>query len=181
MLRVAVGSRNPAKIEAVQKIFSKLYEDMPLEVNGVETPSGVPAQPFGEETIEGAVNRAKSALEKTNADIGVGVEAGLFKFPYTLTGYLDIQWCAIIDREGRLTVGCNSGFEQPPEVIEHVLKEKREIGEVMEKLTGINRLGNGVGAVGVLSKGKLTRKELTEQAVLMAMIPRLNEKIYFEN
>ncbi|MDV3104624.1 hypothetical protein RBI02_08775 [Thermococcus waiotapuensis] len=37
------------------------------------------------------MNRAKQALEKGKADIGVGIEAGVYPAPNSLTGYFDIQ------------------------------------------------------------------------------------------
>jgi len=180
-VRVAVGSKNRVKIEAVRRIFSRIYGQDKVEVLGVEVDSRIPIQPLGDETIDGAVNRANEAIVKGDANLGVGIEAGLFKFPRTITGYVDIQWCAILDREGRLTVGCNSGFEYPPKVVSKVLGENREVGEVMDELTGIKDLGESVGAIGVLSKGLLDRVSLSEQAVLMAMIPRLNLDFYFES
>ena len=180
-MRIAVGSTNPVKIEAVRRTFSRIYSEDKVEVFGVEVDSRISIQPFGDETIEGAVNRAEEAILKGGADLGVGIEAGLFEFPRTTTGYVDIQWCTIIDREGRLTIGCNSGFEYPPKVVSKVLRENREVGEVMDELTGIKGLGESVGAIGVLSKGLLDRISLTEQAVLMAMIPRLNLDLYFES
>lgn len=177
-MKVAVGSLNPVKIEAVENVLSKLYED--VEVFGVDVKSGIPDQPIGNKTIEGALNRAKNARQKTGADWGVGIEAGLFKVPYTQSGYVDIQWCVVVDREGRVTLGCNSGFEYPPQVIDAVFRDEKEIGEVMDELTGIKDLGKKIGAIGILTKGHLNRTEMTEQAVLMAFIPRMNEKLYFK-
>ncbi|HML05682.1 MAG TPA: DUF84 family protein, partial [Methanobacterium sp.] len=77
-----------------------------------------------------------------------------------------------------ITLGVSSGFEYPPMVIEEVLKGV-EVGDVMDKVTGVNNLGQKAGAVSFLSKGMLDRTENTEQCVLTAMIPRMNEKIYF--
>lgn len=48
----------------------------------------------------------------------------------------------------------------------------------MEALTGIDNIGERTGAIGYLSHGELDRCSLTEQAVLMAFIPRINEKLY---
>ncbi|MGZ7096565.1 MAG: inosine/xanthosine triphosphatase, partial [Methanobacterium sp.] len=87
-------------------------------------------------------------------------------------------WCAVFDGE-RITLGVSSGFEYPPSVIEEVLKGK-EVGEVMDKVTGVNNLGQKAGAVSFLSKGILDRTGNTEQCVLTAMIPRMNGEIYFK-
>jgi len=64
-------------------------------------------------------------------------------------------------------------------VIEKVLKGM-EVGDVMDQVTGIDRLGEKKGAVSHLSKGLLNRTGNTEQCVLMAMIPRMNQKLYFK-
>jgi inosine/xanthosine triphosphatase len=176
-MRIAVGSTNPTKVKAVENVMRKIYGD--VEVVSVEVESGVPDQPIGiEEIARGVINRAKKALEKTNADLGVGIEAGIYPFPGTLTGYLDVQVCAVVSPDGKVTIGHGPGFEYPPVVIERILKEGVEAGVAMGELVRDPELKRKVGAIGVLSKGLLTRKELNEIAVLMAMIPRLNSELF---
>ncbi len=85
------------KINAVKKAFSFFNEE--VEVKGVRVPSGVSKQPIGEETIKGAMNRAKNSLKVIpDAEFGIGIEAGLFPMRYAITGYMDFQWCVIMDR-----------------------------------------------------------------------------------
>ena len=98
--------------------------------------------------------------------------------PYTLTGYIDLQWCAIFDGD-KITLGVSSGFEYPPKVIEEVLNGV-EVGDVMDKVTGVTNLGQKKGAVSHLSHDMLDRTENTEQCVLTAMIPRMNQEVYFD-
>ena len=50
-MRVAVGSMNPVKVKAAENVFRRVYGD--VQVEGVEVPSGVPSQPFGQETVRG--------------------------------------------------------------------------------------------------------------------------------
>ncbi len=176
-MRIAVGSTNPTKVKAVERVMTRIYGD--VEVLGVEVESGVPDQPIGiEEIARGAINRAKKALE-TGVDLGVGIEAGIYPFPGTLTGYLDVQVCAVVSPDGRITMGHGPGFEYPPVVIERILNEGVEAGVAMGQLVKDPELKRKVGAIGVLSKGLLTRTELNEMAVLMAMIPRLNQELFF--
>jgi inosine/xanthosine triphosphatase len=170
-VKVAVGSANPVKVKAVENVFTRVYGKS--EVNGVRVSSGVPAQPFGEETVTGAINRAKSAFAPGKFDMGVGIEAGLFKVG-DLT--IDVQYCAIYDGSW-LTLGCGSGFEYPSIVLGEVLAGK-EVGEIMSRVAGVENLGEKQGAIGVLSKGMLTRTQLTEQSVFMALIPRMNPALY---
>jgi inosine/xanthosine triphosphatase len=175
-MKVIVGSKNPVKIKATQNILEKIYEN--VEVIGINVESGVPDQPFGkEETIQGAINRAKNAYSD-DFDLSVGIESGLMEIPNSITGYIDLQWCAIFDGN-KISLGVSAGFEYPPLVIEEVLKGK-EVGHVMDKVTGVDNLGQKTGAVSYLSKGMLDRTENTEQCVLTAMIPRMNEGIYFK-
>jgi len=134
---------------------------------------------LGDQTIECAVKRAEAAMVKAPADLAVGIEAGLSRYPSTLSGYLALQWCAILDRQRRLTVGCSSGFELPPKVVERVLGGEDELSEVIGRSGGVEGLGRKEGAIGLLSRGILKRVGLTEQAVLTAMVPRLNEAQYF--
>lgn len=170
-MRVAVGSTNPVKVKAAENVFRRVYGD--VQVEGVEVSSGVPAQPFGQETVSGAINRAKSAYAPEKYDLGVGIEAGLFEVnEFTL----DLQYCAIYDGEW-LTLGCGSGFEYPPVVLDEVLAGK-EVGEIMSRVAGIENLGEKQGAIGFLSKGMLDRTKLTEQSVFMALIPRMNPGLY---
>lgn len=174
-MKVGVGSRNPVKIEATQNILRKIYSQ--VKVEGVNVQSGVSEQPIGlTETIKGAINRSKNAFQ-SKYDLTVGIESGLLPTPQTITGYVDLQWCAVYDGK-KTTLGVSSGFEYPPLVIKEVLKGK-EVGEVMDKLTGVKKLGQKMGAISYLSHGMLDRLGNTEQCVLMAMIPRLNKEVYF--
>lgn len=176
-MQVAVGTLNPIKLAAVREVLNHIYED--VSIVSVEVESGVPAQPIGlSQTINGAINRANEALKKTDADLGVGIEAGLFEIPMTITGFFDYQICAIIDEERWITLGSGSGFEYPPVIIDGVVKGDLEIGQAMENLSGIKDIGKKQGAVGYLTQGALRRKELTEQCILMSMIPRMNRELY---
>lgn len=167
-----VGSNNPIKAQAVKRVFARALG--PTEVRLISVESGVPLQPFDDDIAKGACERAKRALQ--DADFGVGIEAGLM-WHKSLQLYFDVQFCAIIGQDGTLTVGHGSGFVYPPRVIKQVL-QGRTVGDVMSELTGIDKIGHKGGAIGYLSKNLLTREQLTEQAVLMALIPRLRPELY---
>ena len=175
-MKVVVGSKNPVKLKATWNVLKRIYSQMGVKAKHVD--SGVPDQPIGLDiTIQGAINRAKNAFSE-EFDLSVGIESGLLEVPHSITGYLDLQWCAIYDGE-KTTLGVSAGFEYPPMVIEQVMGGK-EVGDVMDQVTGVDRLGEKKGAVSHLSRGLLDRTGNTEQCVLMAMIPRMNEEIYFD-
>ncbi len=170
-MEVVIATRNPVKIRAVKNVFSKFYKNFRLKSVEYEYKK----QPVGlSETIIGAIKRACFAFEY--GDMGIGIEAGLVEIPYTISGYFDIQFCAIINEEG-LTLGCGMGFEYPRIVVNEALKGE-EVGKIMEKISGIKNIGKNIGAIGFLSKGIIDREKLTEQAVLSALIPRINKTLY---
>ncbi len=176
-MKIIVGSKNPVKFQATGNVLEKIYGE--LEVQAIDVDSGVPDQPIGlEVTVQGAINRAKNAFSP-DFDLSVGIESGLLEVPHSITGYLDLQWCAIYDGE-KITLGVSAGFEYPPMVIEQVLGGK-EVGDVMDQVTGVDKLGQKTGAVSHLTQGMLDRTGNTEQCVLMAMVPRMNSDIYFNN
>ncbi|MEM3882876.1 MAG: inosine/xanthosine triphosphatase [Candidatus Methanomethyliaceae archaeon] len=175
---VAVGTSNPVKVKAVENVFSKFFR-VTVVMRRV-TPKA-PPQPIGlDATIEGAISRARGALDADpNAEFGVGIEAGIIPIPQTLSGYMDQQFAAVVDRSGRVTLGGGPSFEYPRFLVNRVLDERIEVNKVMAELTGEPFLGHKEGTIGYFSKGALNRTTLTEFAVLMALIPRLNEDLYF--
>ncbi len=81
-LHVAVGSRNPVKINAVKDGFQVMFPGRKIVVYGYDVASGVPDQPVGhEETLQGAVNRAQAAAKAHDAEatieFSVGLEGGV--------------------------------------------------------------------------------------------------------
>ena len=175
-MTVAAGSGNPVKVSAIRSVFERAFPDTEMEVIENPVESGVSEQPFEEETVTGAINRAKNAMNGTNAHYGVGVEAGLF-FNGVSGKYMDVQYCAIIDRAGGITIGHGAGFSYPDEVISLVLNGREDgitIGDAMKAVYGKEDIGKKEGAVGFLSRGLLNRKELTEHAVIAALIPRIS-------
>lgn len=93
VMDIAVGSTNPVKVAAVRSVMERIYGD--VRITAVDVPSGVPPQPFEDQTHQGSVNRAKAALG--DHEMAVGIEAGVFEM---LDGLYDIQHCTIITKDG---------------------------------------------------------------------------------
>ncbi|MCL2296487.1 MAG: inosine/xanthosine triphosphatase [Methanomassiliicoccaceae archaeon] len=166
-VRIAVGSTNRVKIEAVRTVMEKVFGN--VIVISADVKSGVSDQPRELETRTGAINRATSALGDN--DLSVGIEAGVF---ITEDGLYDFQYCAILDRDGKMTVGVGPGFRYPDDVAA-LVSNGMTVGDAIHKLYGDPVSGKKQGAVGLLSKGLLDRKTLTEQSVTAAMIPRMKD------
>lgn len=162
---IAVGSLNQVKVSAVRSVMERVYGE--VRITAVDVPSGVPPQPFGDQTHEGSRNRALAALG--DHDMAVGIEAGVFEM---LDGLYDIQHCTIVDRDGKETYGQGSGFRYPDAIAE-LVRGGMTVGDAVHEHYGSTDIGKKQGAVGLLSKGLLDRKSLTEQSVTAAMIPRI--------
>ncbi len=162
---IAVGSTNPVKVAAVRSVMERIYGE--VRITAEDVPSGVPSQPFEEQTHQGSENRARAALK--DHDMAVGIEAGVFRM---LDGLYDIQHCTIISKDGKVTYGHGSGFRYPDPISKLVL-EGMTVGDAVKEVYGNTEIGKKQGAIGLLSKGLLDRKSLTEQSVMAAMVPRL--------
>jgi len=172
-MRVHVGSGNRVKRDAVQFALQRLDPDTDWDVGLVEADTDVPEQPLEAEVARGARERARAATATTDPpDYGVGVEAGLV-WNEVLGVYFDVQYAVIRDQGGHETAGHGPGFVYPPDVIRAVIHEGRTVGDAMSSLTGIDDIGSRMGAIGYLSLGHVDRTALTEQAIVMAWLPRL--------
>lgn len=172
-MRIVVGSKNPTKIEGARLAFEQFFSEVEIQSVEVKTKN----QPFDEETVEGALKRALLSYSR-NFDFSVGIEAGLFRISKAMSGYMDFQVAAIYNGE-RFTIGFGPGFEYPKEVVEQA-KSGIEVGKTMEIISGINEIGRKFGAIHFLSKGVISRTELSRIAVTMALIPWVNWGLYFK-
>lgn len=183
--KICVGSLNPTKVNAVKIAFEKYFTE--FQIFKIKADSGVPNQPIGMESIlKGAKNRAEHALNylinekqiKTNI-FGIGIEAGLVKVPYTMTNYMDFQFCVIMDENQQITVGSGIAFEYPQSVINEIFSNpETEIGDIIGELADNINLKNEAGAISFLSKNQITRPEILTQAVISALLPRINRELY---
>lgn len=170
---VAVGTTNPAKIEAVRAAVQRVWKN--VEVRSVFANSKVSLQPRSdEEAIRGAINRAKNALKKLNADFGFGLEGTVVE---TKHGMFLCGWVAAVDKSGRLGLACTSKIELPERVAEEIRKG-RELGPVMDEIVGENNTKKKQGAVGILTNNLVVRSKVFEQAVLLALAKFVNPKYY---
>ena len=170
----AVGTKNPAKIEGVRLALYRYYPD--VELRPVDSSPVAKAQPKGlEEMTAGATARAKFALSKAGGDFGVGVEAGIFTIGDV---YFDNQVAAIADPSGKVSLGHSAGYSLPREAMEHLFAEGKELERWAESISGINEVGDKGGLIHHLTKGRMSRTELTEQCIVTALIPWLHRDVY---
>lgn len=152
-MRVAVGSKNPAKVNAVKEAF-KVY---PYEIISIDVDSGVSDQPMSdEETIKGAVNRAIQAAEKAEADIGIGLEGGVQQTPY---GLMLCNWGALAVK-GMVPIIAGGARIPLPEEVARQLLMGAELGPVMDEYAKKQNVRKNEGAVGIFTNGQISRSEM---------------------
>jgi len=178
MVRVIVGSLNPSKIESATLGFSRFFSD--VVIVGVETASGVADQPFGfQEMVEGAKNRAREAftsgMKSGVFDFGVGIEAGIYFLDGQPHQPLSGAVAAIFDGK-TFGFGVGPGFEIPASVAE--ASTKQELGLVIDKLMNTTGSKQKTGAIGLLTSHKVQRSEINSYAVMMALVPFMNKKLF---
>jgi inosine/xanthosine triphosphatase len=178
LMKLSIGSKNPTKVAALKEILSEYDFLSGAEIASVDADSGVSSQPKStEETITGAINRARAAF--VNCDYSFGIESGLMHIPQAKCGYMDFSACIIYD--GKETcLGLSSAFEFPLELTRLIREEGLDANEASFRigLTSHKKIGSLEGAVGILTKGRVTRKDYTKQAIRMAMIQIENSSLY---
>ena len=184
VLHVAVGSKNPVKINsAVVGISKALLNEVQVEPVGYDVPSNVPDQPWGdEETKTGAINRAKAAYEAAKEDqkvvkYSLGLEGGIAKINEDGVDALEcFAWIAIFDGE-KLGLARTASFSLPPAIC-RLVEQGMELGHADDAVFGSVNSKQAGGAVGHLTRGAIDRQAYYEQAVVMAMIPFLWPDLY---
>ncbi|MDD5710810.1 MAG: DUF84 family protein [Candidatus Colwellbacteria bacterium] len=169
-MKINIGSRNKIKIEALEEILKEYPHLKDAEVVALEAASGVSDQPKSlGESVRGAINRAKSIFK--DCKYSVGIESGLMAVPNSKSGFMDVCVCAIYDGE-EFHLGLSSAWEAPNKVMKHMLEDGMDMNQAAYKagLTDNPTVGSAEGLVGIMTKGRLTRKDYTKEAMRTALI-----------
>lgn len=153
-MKIGIGSKNPAKIRAVEQLKGIPPSRTLL---AIDAPSGVSQQPFSDdETVAGAINRAEYCVNEKDVDIGIGLEGGVTETSY---GLMVCNWGALIARKKEPIIAGGARFLLPKEIAEEVRKGK-ELGPLMDQFTNKYDVRKREGAVGIFTNGLITRDEM---------------------
>ncbi len=156
--KIAIGSTNPVKIQAVKNALN----DESVQVVPCSALSKVRPQPLSdEETLQGAINRAKDCLEKTDSPLAIGLEAGIVFLQNQV--YL-CHWGAIVDRNQNIFF-TNGPLILLPSEYRQSLSNGQNLEDIMHHSTGIECLGTKEGAIGVFTQNRLNREQVLTQIV----------------
>jgi inosine/xanthosine triphosphatase len=177
---VAVGSTNPVKLSSVKRAFERFFPDTEIVTISYAASSGVSDQPMtDEETLRGALNRCQAvaaACKDALPDYAVGLEGGCSERSVALPGtevkYLEcFAWMAVFQVcSGRFGWARTGSFQLPPAVAELVISGV-ELGIADDRVFGRSNSKQQDGAVGLLTRGVITRTDYYEHALLLALVP----------
>jgi inosine/xanthosine triphosphatase len=165
---------NPVKIGAVRTVLGALAPN--ARIDGIAVASTVADQPFGDdETIRGALARARAARDATGAELGVGIEGGVVE--QTDGSMRTCAWAVIVDAQGRSGVGGSLAMPLPSTIAASI-RDGYELGHAMDRLIGESNTKHGKGAVGILTGGLVDRQRAYEILVSYAAAPFLTPELY---
>jgi|SRR5579872_1039434 len=180
-MMIAVGSTNEAKVLAVKEIIKGSSDFSHAEVRSFSTHSDVSDQPRSlQETIQGAKNRARNAFEQCQAcNYGFGIESGLMESQDVSTKYLHVSVCSIYDGVNYYT-GLSTGFEIPPQILKLILNENMDLTQAClhSGISSNPKLGSMEGLIGILTRGRVNRKEYSKQCIAAALLQLENAHWY---
>lgn len=170
---VGVGSKNPVKLAAARAVIGRVAPA--ARVESVSVASTVRDQPFGdEETIRGALARARAAREAVGGELGLGIEGGVVD---THGSMRTCAWAAVVDVTAREGVGGSLAMPLP-EGVARLVRSGVELGEAMDRLTGEHNTKQRQGAVGILTAGLVDRQAAYEVIVAYALARFLTPELW---
>lgn len=174
-MKIAIGSKNPAKLAAAKIAIDKLFPS--AKVISVKVDSSVDSQPKSDhEAIKGAINRAKVALKKIHADFAIGMEGGIHKIG---KHWFECGWIAVVDKKGKIGLGSSGRWKVSAKIVKHLLSGK-ELAEVIQKLTGRSQVHQEEGMMGLITNNHLPRHIAYSHGVLFAFAPFISDPKFWD-
>ena len=75
-------------------------------------------------------------------------------------------------------MGHSAGYPLPRPAMERMIAEGKELEQFAEGVSGIGQIGDKGGLIHHLTKGRMTRADLTQQCVTTALVPWLHAGLY---
>jgi inosine/xanthosine triphosphatase len=171
-----IGTLNSVKINGVVKAFKEYYKN--IKWKAIKPGVSLPIQPISlEEVFRSAHTRAKELyINYKGKDFYVGVEAGIFKL---MNSWFVTQIVCVMDKNERYSYGISPTFPLPNWMGEKLYKNRNlELERIVDNIYDRKNVGEKEGFIGLLTKGKVDRENLTYLATLMALTYYLNREIY---
>lgn len=116
-MNIYVGTTNKAKLEAVTSVVTEMNMHSSFKVHGYKAESGVSETPLNEQTILGALNRAKAVRKAhPDKDMYIGIESGIVS---RYSDFYEEVWVVIIYGK-KVCAAYSSGIKLPDSVVDHM-------------------------------------------------------------
>ena len=167
MKTVIVASENPVKVAVAGKTFAAVFPEEEFTIIAMKSQSGVGEQPFGVDTLIGALNRLKF-IQKAHpeADYWMSQEGGLYEDEDK--NFYNRAWMVVTDQSGFVAKSSTSLFYIPAKIAESV-RTGTEMGPASDTFFSSVNIKQGIGTVGKLTDGLISREEYYLQASIIAL------------
>lgn len=185
---IALGSDRAAKIMAVRSCVARVaqidshWADANVVARAVST--NAPAMPLTDwDLMQGARERALAVRDllrnqRLEAEIYVGLEGGFHSISIEGEWHTFLRgWAYATDgKEGAF--GASPSITVPAALAKKVIEGRRELGLVIDEVSGKRDTRSREGAWGVLSRDLVTRSLSFELALIAAFAPFYNRELY---
>ncbi|MGB8510133.1 MAG: inosine/xanthosine triphosphatase [Pyrinomonadaceae bacterium] len=185
---IALGSARAAKVMAVRAACARIasveraWDRAEIVARPVET--SIPAMPLTDSHLmRGARERADAVRallksERGSANYYVGLEGGFHSITIDGARHTFLRGWAYASDGARGYFGAAPSVSVPLDIVQRVERTGRELGEVMDEVAGERDVRSRQGAWGVLTRDLLTRSVSFETALLAALAPFYNARLY---
>ena len=187
-MRIALGSSNTAKVEAVRSAAERVAIIEPswtnTEVIPREVETDAPPMPLTDaDLMHGAMSRAIAiqtllSNDREGADLYVGLEGGFHSIAIEAKRLTFLRGWAYVTDGSRGSFGASPSIRVPDPIVGSVVNNGLELAEVIDEVAGQHDVRSRQGAWGVLSRDLFTRAMSFEVALVAAFAPFYNPQIY---
>jgi inosine/xanthosine triphosphatase len=187
---IALGSDRAAKVMAVRASIARIatldrsWNEINLVARPVET--NIPAMPLTDwQSMQGARERALAVRDllrnrRLEAEIYVGLEGGFHSISIEGEWQTFLRGWAYATDGKTGCFGSSPSITVPPELVKKVVEGRKELGLVIDEVSGKRDVRSREGAWGVLSRDLITRSMSFEVALIAAFAPFYNAEMYTE-
>ncbi|MBC7943123.1 DUF84 family protein [Candidatus Saccharibacteria bacterium] len=166
-MKIIVGTQNQKKLDVVFAIFRDTLNIADITITNYNAQSNVPEAPHGQETYNGALNRAKECYKIGSADYYVGIESGLVE---RYGNMFEEAWAVIISSDGTQRLGYSSGLLLPSVVVQR-MKSGEKHNDIMSGYDKeFNLPDDNRDTWSRYTGGAISRKVSLEEALRNALI-----------
>ena len=136
--------------------------------------------------MQGARERALAVrdqlrAQRREADIYVGLEGGFHSISIEGEWHTFLRGWAYASDGRTGAFGAAPSISVPPSLAKKVIEGRRELGLVIDEVSGIQDVRSRQGAWGILSRDLVTRAMSFEVALVAAFAPFYNQALYTDD